>query len=234
LTRRPVRRPVDERDATARLDSRQPSLIDPTALVETWNGTRWTIRKAPSPANSIATSLLGVSCSSATTCITVGFYEHQPITDITLAAAWNGSNWTIDHTPDPDSLYSGSYLSGVSCTSSAACTAVGASEATAVATLAERWNGTSWSVQSTPTSTPGALYGVSCTARRLYAVGETATGASLAEAWDSAGWNVQSTPIPAGSSAALLGVSCNSASACTAVGASSAGGASLSLAETES
>jgi hypothetical protein len=42
------------------------------ALIETWNGTAWSIR--PSPGGSSASGLTGVSCASPSFCATVGFY----------------------------------------------------------------------------------------------------------------------------------------------------------------
>ena len=60
----------------------------------------------------------------------------------------------------------------------------------------------------------------------FFAMGGTtvaATGASAAVA-AAAGWSIQTTPNPAGGSGSILnGVSCTSASACTAVGNSSNG-----------
>lgn len=93
-------------------------------------------------------------------------------------------------------------------------------------TLAERWNGSSWKVQPTPSPVRGvdSLYGVACTtATNCTAVGtyETSfdTDLSLAERWNGSSWKIQPTPIPAGTEvASLRGVSCTSASACTAVG----------------
>ena len=42
---------------------------------------------------------------------------------------------------------------------------------------------------------------------------------TLAEVWDGSTWTVQSTPNPTGAtSGSLYGVSCTSATACTAVG----------------
>jgi hypothetical protein len=73
---------------------------------------------------------------------------------VTLAERWNGTAWTVQTTPNPGSA-EGTYstLEGVSCTSATACTAVGSSNPIATgltATLAERWNGTAWSIQATP------------------------------------------------------------------------------------
>jgi len=80
----------------------------------------------------------------------------------------------------------------VSCTSATACTAAGFySNATTPVTLAERWNGTKWSIQTTPNPVGGSnstLDGVSCaSASTCTAVGgynNGTTGATLAERWN--------------------------------------------------
>ena len=123
----------------------------------------------------------------------------------------------------------GSRLQGVSCTSATACTAVGSyyNSAGERVTLAERWNGTGWKIQSTPNPTGGqhnSLQGISCTsATACTAVGNYVNSAgklvTLAERWNGTAWTVQSTPNPSGAGGSYLkGVSCTSATACTAVG----------------
>jgi hypothetical protein len=190
-------------------------------LAEQWNGTAWTIQTTPKPSGSTDTELNSVSCTSASACTAVGFYQN-PLESLegTLAERWNGTSWTIQSTPNP----SGSSLSdlfGVSCTSASNCTAVGSS---ATSTLAERWDGTSWTIQSTP-NPPGStqifLDGVSCTsASSCTAVGHYQSTLTLAEVWNGTSWAIQGTPNKAGySDSALAGVSCTSVSACTAVGA---------------
>jgi hypothetical protein len=98
--------------------------------------------------------------------------------------------------------------------------------------LTERWDGTSWAVQSVPRP-PGAirsaLSAISCTAASACtAVGDyingSGTSVPLAERWDGNAWTVQSVPYPA-AGGSLAGVSCAGPDACTAVGQSS--GASL-------
>src|SRR5205085_5258785 len=106
------------------------------------------------------------------------------------------------------------------------CTAVGSyvGASPAELTLAEVWNGSSWSVQTTPNPVGGyntALEGVSCTPPcDCIAVGNSTSGA-FSERWDGTSWSLQSIPNPPGAS--LAGVSCTSPSACTAVGRSSSG-----------
>jgi hypothetical protein len=90
-------------------------------------------------------------------------------------------------------------------------------------TLAEVWDGTAWTVQSTPNSTsqPGYyLDAVSCTsASHCAAVGDDFNSPNpVAMGWDGTAWTLRSTPAASGASSnPLRGVSCTSA-ACTAVG----------------
>jgi hypothetical protein len=211
-----------------------------TSLAERWNGTRWTIQHTPNP-RVVLTYLYAVSCPSQTECMSVGAPND-------LAERWNGATWTIQRTPQFTNPAEGAILYGVSCASSTACTAVGTTGSPASQlpiTLAVRWNGTAWTVQSTPNrSTPAGgtyLKAVSCADRTACtAVGfvgneDIAEGnVPLAMSWNGAKWTIQSTPTPASTNNTNLnGVSCVSATACMAVGyaAESSGNGSLPLAE---
>ena len=192
-------------------------------LAETWNGTSWSVHRPPAPADAQSTSLLGVSCVLPSACIAVGDYRSAAGIVKTLAETWDGISWSVQPTPNPvGSRYSG--LAGVSCTSASACTAVGfAGQFGETLTLAEAWNGTSWSIQPTPnpiSPNHAALNGVSCTAPSACTAVGTADGfVTLAEAWNGTSWSIQPTPNPAGATAgSLFGVSCPSAGACFAVG----------------
>ena len=140
----------------------------------------------------------------------------------TLAERWNGAGWRIQTTPNPAG---GGFLNSVSCTSSSACTAVGNSGNGG--TLAERWDGTSWAIQATPNPSGSAftvLSSVACTSSSAcIAVGgrvdNSGNGAgTLAERWNGKAWRIVPTLGRTGLDIALNGVSCTSASACTAVG----------------
>lgn len=119
-------------------------------LAQTWNGTIWTVQPTANPAGSPVSVLTGVWCTAATACTAAGTYESGPSTYLTLAEAWNGSTWPIQATANPSAT--GSYLQGVSCLSATACTAVGQYQDSSgtFLTLAEMWNGTSWTLQTTP------------------------------------------------------------------------------------
>ena len=151
-----------------------------------------------------------------------------PAANVLLAHAerWDGSTWTLQTVPLP-SGGTNTDLSAVSCLAANDCTAVGAYTATGGnATLAEHWNGTSWSVEPTPAPAYYVpipeLDGVSCTSSTACtAVGETVdphtgTNTALVERWDGTNWTTQSTPNAAGR--VLYGVSCPSATDCEAVG----------------
>jgi hypothetical protein len=75
-------------------------------------------------------------------------------------------------------------------------------------TIIEHWNGTQWSLVSSPNPGPlsDTLNGVAAiSATEVWAVGESVTGANatqpLIERWDGAAWRVVSSPVPAGATA---------------------------------
>jgi hypothetical protein len=194
-------------------------------LAERWNGQRWSIQPTPlskRPGYGLGT----VSCTSASACMAVGaFFDSSGNPLGLLAERWNGTSWKTEPVPLPAGVHRG-LLSGVSCTSASACTAVGAAfnaSGNGLGTIAERWNGHSWRVQPAPTSKrPGYfLAAVSCTsATTCTAAGNTASKL-LAERWNGTAWSVQPTPTPPGTQGNgdfFNGVSCSSFSACTTVG----------------
>ncbi len=133
-----------------------------------------------------------------------------------------------------------SHLSGVSCKAANVCEAVGDTTiAGKVVTLAEGWNGTTWTVQTTPNptgATSSTLNGVSCTSTTFCeAVGNATIGGklvTLAEMWNGTAWKVQTTPNPTGATSSTLnGVSCISTKPCEAVGAATVAGKQVTLAE---
>jgi hypothetical protein len=118
------------------------------ALAEGWNGTEWTVVSTPTPSEAkTIVELHGVSCTSSSSCVAVGEYATKTFSGVpeatkTLVESWNGSEWTIKSSPNPEGAELPS-LAAVSCSSSVACTAVGGAQTafskTGIATLAERW-----------------------------------------------------------------------------------------------
>jgi hypothetical protein len=208
----------------------------PKMLAEKWNGRRWATMRLAQPTGATGAGLTGVSCTSARACTAVG-YDNGPNLGGTLAEHWNGSKWSIQPTPSPG--IGGIPFAAVSCGSATSCTAVGYYDfddpGFASNTLAEHWNGHSWSSQSLPpVGNPGAdLTSISCrpsacTAAGYY-LGQSDEGpgtAPLAMRRNGTTWAVQATPGDAilNETSALTGVSCVSARACTAVGISDSGG----------
>ena len=201
-------------------------------LAERWNGKKWVLQSTPNPVTGTdGNELLGVSCSSVTSCTAVGESDITDSKSDTIAEHWNGRKWALQPTPrHPDG--NESELAGVSCPSANACIAVGFSgnSVRPWVTLAERWNGRKWVLLPTPNpsgSDGSELAGVSClsvtactTAGDYY--NKSDTDLTLAEGLTGTKWALQPTPNPspasAGGANALLGVSCSSAAACTAVG----------------
>jgi hypothetical protein len=181
--------------------------------------------------------LSGVSCTSPSACTAAGLSASRTGAQAALAERWDGTSRTIQAAASPAGA-TGTSFSGVWCTSATAavscpraadCIAVGqrtASDGGTAATLAERWNGTSWSVQTTPNprGTHSAFLGVSCTsASACTGAGFSADGKLFAARWDGTAWSAQSADDPGGIDARYPGtefggVSCTSATACMAAG----------------
>jgi hypothetical protein len=206
-------------------------------LVETWDGTNWTIAASPNPGSHV-NFLNGVSCTSTTSCVAVGDYgagTNGPPYNA-LIETWDGTTWTVTASPDPSSA--DNRLNGVSCTTAASCVAVGSYDAGSGSTntLIEMWHGTTWTITASPDpSGSNFLYGASCvTAASCVAVGQynSASGIlqTLIETWDGATWTIAASPDPSSGQNTLNGVSCASTTPCVAVGyAASATGADQTL-----
>jgi hypothetical protein len=196
-------------------------------LAERWNGLRWTVQRPPQPGGAANGNLVGVSCASRRFCTAVGSFSDSRGSEVGLAERWDGVRWSIEPTETPVGA-AATRLKGVSCISPMACTAVGTfvDSNGDFATLAERWNGTDWTLQSTPTPSPSysQLVGVWCASLRFCeAVGFYARAAgpsvTLAEQWDGSSWVSEPTPDRRSArSTQLFSVSCRSSTACTAVG----------------
>ena len=163
--------------------------------------------------------LSGVACVSVGSCTAVGNYG-----SLTLDELWDGSSWSVVHSPTPGN-YGG--FSAVSCASVQSGTAVGnfshrtgSGASILPRALVESLRGRSVSV--VPLSGPSVahLYGVSCTARWCQAVGDYANASgvarALAEVWNGATWSAVPTPLLP--TAHLYGLDCTTIRFCVAVG----------------
>lgn len=207
-------------------------------LAESWNGTAWRVRPTPNPAGATASELVAVSCTAPTSCVAVGDSSGAGATSPqTLAEVLSGKAWTITPTPTPPGATS-AYLTGVACAGSSSCMAVGYYVAGGVfMTLAEHWDGTSWTIVPSPNA-PGSrasiLNAVSCSSTSACtAVGfYNARGdKTLAIRWDGTGWTLQPTPGLPYPLHELWGVSCPASELCVGVGVFANAGMLSTLAE---
>jgi hypothetical protein len=184
-------------------------------LFEAWNGVDWSV---VTPSDPSAVGILdSISCTSPARCMAVGSVEQNG----TFAETWDGKNWSVVPTPNPEGL--NALLTGVSCSSASSCVAVGDHHNAkgAVVTLAEAWNGSKWSIVPSAGPEPNGInvfLGDDCpTASRCLAVGVSNPGPSLAEEWDGTRFSVVDSPNPT-SVTFFDGVSCANAAHCTVVG----------------
>jgi hypothetical protein len=196
-----------------------------------WNGSSWAIQNTPAPTNAAAGFLNAVSCTSSSACRAVGDYTNGSGVPLAMAEAWNGTAWSVQTIPSPQGVTS-SVLSAVSCTSAAACVAVGYYDngSGVDLSLADNWNGKTWTARTppNPVSTTGTvssfLNAVSCTsATACRAVGFYLNGSGIqspvGDVWNGTAWALETPPDLTGASDSFLNaVSCISATACRAVG----------------
>jgi hypothetical protein len=166
------------------------------AYAATWNGHVWRVRTLPNAPGESQTFLQGVSCPRAGQCVTVG--EAARPGEHTIAERLSGGTWRITRTPSRAS----SALIGVNCPVVSRCFSVGLAGR---ASLAEVWNGRTWTVQRTP-RTPAPFSGtqllhVSCpSTSRCEAVGSRFNpknlNRTLAESWNGRSWQIQKSANP--------------------------------------
>jgi hypothetical protein len=128
----------------------------PNGFTEVWNGTKWAAGKIAWPKGTANSWLVGVSCSSAKSCMTVGYIDINVNgvgnTGKAAAASWNGTTWTARAVPAPGKGKA-SLFNAVSCLSAASCVAAGQLspfKSTEGSGLAGFWNGNAWKLVTTP------------------------------------------------------------------------------------
>jgi hypothetical protein len=203
----------------------------------------WSLVTSPNVNSTGENSLFGVTCPSVSDCWTVGAY-FDGSTYQTLTEQWDGNSWAIVPSPNgnPPSF---NVFFGSACTSASNCWAIGYYNhdgSTWEQTFVERWNGTSWAINpspSTSTTLHNYLEGVTCTsASNCWAVGYhflgiffvgpgligTPTYQTLIEHWNGTSWTIVPSPNTSTTQTNILSsVTCPSASNCWAVGRYAAG-----------
>jgi IPT/TIG domain len=211
------------------------------AIAESWNGAQWSAQELPASEGASDVAMTGISCTTATACMAVGYEKNATKLNIPVVDQWNGTQWSISALPLPSEAKEAAF-EGVSCSSSSECTAVGldvTGAGTKLPFIARSKAGV-WNQQSTPNLPEAAtaiLEGVSCpSSTSCTAVGfNTSSGGvqtALIESWNGENWSLGSAAIPTGgASLGFNGVSCTAASACTAVGGYTASTGVAGLAE---
>ena len=219
-------------------DAHDPVPFCWSPLVEYFNGLRWTVVVAAAGEEGTLTS---VSCAGSTVCVATG--EAFGALDTPTAVRFDGASLTVI-SPPPPPLPAGvegitDSLTGVSCASSIACTAVGselifwlnlnaggedgALPGTSDLPLAEHWNGSTWNAEPLPASlgwSTGAS-AVSCAAEgRCVAIDQTADTADQIASFNGSNWIAEPVTLQEShGSSALSALSCSTSTACTFVGA---------------
>lgn len=119
-------------------------------LAEHWNGSTWSIVSTPNTGDG-ESLLLGVSCVPGThTVWSVGTYYLGAGIYGTLIERWDGTSWSIVPSPSPGST--DNRLNSVAASSASTVWAAGYEAGSDVVykTLIEQWNGSTWSVASSP------------------------------------------------------------------------------------
>ena len=142
----------------------------------------------------------------------------------TGTAQADSGSWSLSNIPNGDQFPD---LNGAFCLSETDCFSVGYGETSSgpEQTLIERWNGTSWSVMSSPNEGSGdnQLNGVTCMSpTACLAVGSTGDAGgseqTLIEVWGGVSWTIESSPNEGTGDNQLNSVTCPSSSDCLAVG----------------
>jgi hypothetical protein len=198
---------------------------DGVTLVEHWDGTEWSLVSSPNPSS--YSYLYAVAAVSANNIWAVGqnYGSGEPST---LVEHWDGTVWSIVSSPNPAGR--SAYLGGVSAVSGTDIWAVGysgSSSAPYLIPLIEHYDGTSWSIVSSPyvpSSRFNQLNGVTAiSAKDVWAVGyqnENANGQDvqgLIEHWNGTKWSLVKSPV-AGDETNLYAITGSSSANVWAVG----------------
>jgi len=219
---------------------------DVDKLIEHWDGKAWTIVASPSPPEPTRTvRLTAVSCVTASNCDAVGSSTMAlvPGSTSTLIEHWNGKAWSIVPSPNaPGPGSTSSSLAGLSCVRVSNCSAVGSYtnfSGSEHMTLIEHWNGTAWSIVSSPNATGATeseLGAVACVnTTNCQAVGSSSNGTvttTLVERFNGTAWSIVSSPNVTGATTSeLFGLSCPSTTNCQSVGDSTTSSVTKTLTE---
>ena len=202
-----------------------------------WASNRWSVAKAPLPANASPNpdaTVAGMSCVSVSFCFAVGQYGTSAGED-GLLLRWSGTTWSPKAAPMPGGSQPVASLNAVSCPSATLCFAGGwhydASASQQLLML--KWSAGTWSTVKVPLPAGAAanpqagVAGLSCpSTTHCIAVGSYVDANGNRQGFlltrSATAWTAAKAPLPRGAGAnpwvSLNTVSCPSASRCTAGG----------------
>lgn len=200
-------------------------------LIMHWDGSAWLPSVSQNSPGS--NGLYSVTCNGSADCWAVGGTDVAGsigqilagLASQTLIQHWDGTRWSIVASPNT-STSQPNVVSGVTCSSTLDCWAVGFAGGGAFVSLTERWNGTAWSIVPSPNARQKALHvlsDVTCvTASDCWAVGNDLAGNAMQhhlQHWNGTSWSIVTAPTRSKDhDHQLLGVTCLSASDCWSVG----------------
>jgi hypothetical protein len=203
---------ISPSDAWAVGHASSGSAFDQTTLILHWDGTSWSIIPSPNPGTWF-NKLYGVSAHSANDIWAVGSLTNSGNYAQTLIQHWDGTSWSV--IPSPNVPGVNNELYNVVALASNDVWAVGYSgiSSAGFSTLVEHWNGSAWSVVSSPNAqgdnflSAVAAIGTS----DVWAVGRsrnpsTFMTTALIEHWDGNSWSQVIGFGGGGSDSALYGV----------------------------
>lgn len=171
--------------------------------------------------------LSAVACPAPGACVAAGVYDAKGVTTPLLVSEAD-PQWLFAPQVTGVNGPNGPALYLVSCADDSHCVAIGSLGTSPVDPIAETWSGTTWRISTIPATS--GFDGVQTNAlscggpSACVAVGSDVYKHAAQPQWsarvfDGTSWIRNSPPLPAGSvNSVLLGVSCASASSCTATG----------------
>jgi hypothetical protein len=193
-------------------------------LIEQWNGTKWAVQAHPTITGAVSVTLLGAVATSATNAWAVGWYDNGS-TGHSVAVQWNGASWVQKTVPAPSTH--GDFLAAIGATSAGSAWAVGYYEDASqnLHTLIERWNGSTWSIQTSPDQ--GNSYNKLTSVTAIsdtnvwafgYAGNSTGPERNLALHWNGVKWSLATVPMKGTGDNELIGSDATAAKDVWAVG----------------
>src|SRR5439155_1577430 len=175
--------------------------------IEHWNGTGWSVVRSPNPGATFNV-LTAVAVVSANNVWAAGYSANNTAYS-TLVEHWNGTKWTV--VPSPNGFNGApqlNFLSGIAVVSANDIWAVGSFFQDEDNTLTLHWNGTAWSVVSTPAIADSGFAdlrsAVALSTDAVWTAGSFfqntfSRDRTLTELWNGSAWSIVSSPNRGGS-----------------------------------